>query len=149
VLDGLRAHGLLAYLWCLSRISDQAEALFFFLEPHELFFTTTSTYSGKADAEIDLIAIVDGTVRLSEVKTSNQNVELEQSARLAWQIRPDIATLAIMEHQSAGTDRRLVELQTLLQGSDIEAEVLTLQDHDIDDGTNCRLAVHIWCGYFN
>lgn len=133
VLGGLRAHGLLASLWCLSRLSDHAEASFFFLEPHELFFTPDSAYSGRPDAEIDLIAVVDGVVRLCDVKTSNQNIDLEKFARLARQMRPDIATLAIMEQRSPGTDRRLDDLRRLLDGSDVETELVTLEERDIDD----------------
>ena len=132
VLDGLRAHGLLAYLWCLSRLSDEAQGCFFFLEPHELFFIPAHADEGRPDAEIDLIVIVDTVVRLCEVKTSNQNIELEKFADLARRLRPNIATLAIMESQSAGTDRRLEELRRLLEGSGIEAEVMTLEDRDIE-----------------
>ncbi len=136
VLDGLRAHGMLAYLWCLSRLSDQAQTSFFYFEPHELFFTTDSAYAGKPDAEIDLIVVVDGIVRLCEAKTSNQNISLEKLAELARRIRPDIATLAIMEPRSVSTDRRLHELRALLEGSNIEVEIIVLEERDIDDSPN-------------
>jgi hypothetical protein len=136
VLDGLRAHGLLAYLWCLSRLSDQAEGSFFFLDPHELFFTSQSYNEHRPDAEVDLIVVVDGVVRLCEVKTSNQNVELDKFARLAQQIRPDIATLAIMEPRSNATDRRAEDLRELLNGTDIAVEILTFEDDDIHDRPN-------------
>jgi Natural resistance-associated macrophage protein len=133
VLDGLRAHGQLAYLWCLSRLSDQAQACFFYLEPHELFFTTNSADARRPDAEIDLIVVVDGLVRLCEVKTSNQNIDLRKLSDLARRLRPDIATLAVMEPRSPSTDRRLEDLRHLLDGSGVEAEIMTLQQDDIDD----------------
>jgi hypothetical protein len=136
VLEGLRDHGLLAYIWCLARLSDQAHASFFFLEPHELFFTTNSAYTNRPDAEVDLIAVVDGVVRLCEAKSSNQSIDLEKFARLARQVRPDIATLAIMEPRSNSTDRRLADLQRLLVDTQIGAEVLTLEDQDIDNSPN-------------
>jgi hypothetical protein len=133
VLEGLRDHGLLANLWCLSRLSDQAEASFFFLGPHELFFTTDSTYRARPDAEIDLVVVVDGVVHLCDVKTSNQNIDLQRFAELARQIRPDVATLAIMEPRSARIDRRLDELRRSLDGTAIHAELITLEEQDIDD----------------
>jgi hypothetical protein len=136
VLDGLRAHGMLAHVWCLSRLSDLSHACFSFLEPHELFFTTESAYAGRPDAEIDLMVVTDGTVRLCEVKTSNQNISIEKLADLARRIRPDIATLAIMEPRSGGTDRRLEQLRQALEGSGIKAEVITLDGNDIDDSPN-------------
>lgn len=136
VLDGLRAHGLLAYLWCLSRLSDQAQACFFFLEPHELFFIPANADAGKPDAEIDLMVVVDSVVRLCEVKTSNQNIELEKFADLARRLRPDIATLAIMEPASLSTARRLEDLRRLLDGSGIDAEVMTFEERDVDDSPN-------------
>jgi len=133
VLEGLRDHGMLAYLWCLSRLSDLAHASFYFLEPHELFFTTDSRHRGKPDAEIDLIVIADGVVRLCEIKTSNRDIEVEKLAKLARQLRPDIATLAIMEPGAEPANHRLAELRKLLDGSDIESEIITLEDQDIDE----------------
>jgi hypothetical protein len=124
---------MLAYLWCLSRFSQEAQASFFFLQPHEQFFTTDSDYASKPDAEIDLIVVVDGFVRLCEAKTSNQNVSPEKLAALARRLRPDIVTLAIMEPRSTSTDRRLEQLGAFLDGSGIEAEVITFEERDIDD----------------
>lgn len=135
VLEGLRAHGLLAELWCLSRLSDRARGSFYFLEPHELFFIPPVTPNARPDAEIDLIAVVDGIVHLCEAKTSN-HVDVEKFAELALKIRPDVATLAIMEPHSQAVDRRLNELKRLLEGSDIAAEVLWLGENDIEDSPN-------------
>jgi hypothetical protein len=45
----------------------------------------------------------------------------------------DVATLAIMEPRSQAIDRRLKELQHLLEGSDIATEILTLEEDDIED----------------
>ena len=58
----------------------------------------------------------------------------------------DIATLAIMELRSPGSDRRLDELRRLLDGSDIGAEVLTLEEDDIDDSPNLAQGRSQWVG---
>jgi hypothetical protein len=39
VLEGLREHGLLPTIWCLAKCAQRANTSFFYLDPHELFFT--------------------------------------------------------------------------------------------------------------
>jgi len=126
VTEGIRSHGLLAELWCLSNLSDRAHTSFYFLEPHELFFLPPKSGELKADAEIDLLAVVDGKVHLCEAKTSN-HVNVAKLASLARIIQPDVVTLAIMEFESAATRKRYFGLKELLEGSSIEVEVLVLQ----------------------
>lgn len=133
VLEGLRDHGLLAYLWCLAKLSDRAQSSFYYLEPHELFFTTDSAFQRRPDAEVDLIAVVDGAVYLCEVKSSNQSIDLEKLAELAKRIRPDVVTLAVMASDSPALRRRLSDLEALLAGTDIAAELIALAPQDIDD----------------
>jgi hypothetical protein len=133
VLEGLRDHGLLANLWCLDRLSEHADSSFYFLEPHELFLTTDSAMRGRSDAEFDLIAVANGRVHLCEAKTSDRDVDLAKFAQTVRQLRPDVATLAIMEAASPAVLRRQADLEQLLTGTDIAVEVLTLRDRDIGD----------------
>lgn len=133
VLEGLRDHGLLANLWCLDRLSENADSSFSFLEPHELFLTTDSSMRRKSDAEFDLIAVVNGTVKLCEAKTSSRDIDLEKFARTVRQLRPDVAVLAIMEPASPAISRKHRELEQLLANDDIVVEIITLRDHDLRD----------------
>lgn len=132
VLEGLREHGLLASMWCLDRFSERAES-FFYLEPHELFFSEASADQGKPDAELDLVVVSDGVVRLCEAKSSNRAIDIPKLADLALRLRPDIVTLAVMETRSNALEQRLGELQNLLKGSNIAGELITLEPNDIED----------------
>ncbi|WP_145984404.1 hypothetical protein [Bradyrhizobium nitroreducens] len=133
VLEGLRDHGLLANLWCLDKLSEKANTSFYFLEPHELFLSAESANRHKSDAEFDLIAVVDGLVHLCEAKTSNNDIDLEKFARTARHLRPDVATLAIMEASSPAIARKDQELQRLLADDGITVETITLRGDDIRD----------------
>jgi hypothetical protein len=74
VLEGLREHGLLPTIWCLAKCAERANASFFYLDAHldahKLFFTEESANKGKPDAELDLLIVSDGIVRLVEAKAS-------------------------------------------------------------------------------
>jgi hypothetical protein len=133
ILEGLRDHGLLASVWCLGRLAEVADTSFFYLEPHELFFTTDSADNRTPDAEIDLIVVVDGVVKLCEIKSSSQSIDVEKFGDMARRLRPDVALLAVMEPTSATLERRRAELQEKLKAYNIEVELLTLEASDIDD----------------
>lgn len=136
VRDGMREHGLLAHIWCLARLEESAKVSFFFLEPHELFWSQESADLERPDSELDLLAVSDGVVRLCEIKTSNKSIDIKKFAELAIRLRPDIATLAVMEPKSAALERIFQTLTQLLEGTGIEAELITLHPSDIDDGPN-------------
>jgi hypothetical protein len=76
ILEGLREHGLLACLWCLAQLSSPARASFYFYESQQLFYTAESFEKRKSDAEIDLLAVVDGTAYLCEAKSSSGSIDL-------------------------------------------------------------------------
>jgi hypothetical protein len=132
VLEGLREHGLLPAIWCLARCSERAKASFSFLGAHELFFTAENADKGRSDAEIDLIIVSDGEVRLVEAKASGQGIEITKTAERAKRFRPDLVTLAVMEAISPALTQKLSELQGLLTGADIAADLMTLGPDDID-----------------
>jgi hypothetical protein len=133
VLEGLREHGLLPAIWCLAKCARHANESFFYLESHELFFSEPSVTKGEADAELDLLIVSDGMVRLCKAKTSGQNIDVPKIAELARRVRPDVVTLAVMEPRSTALTQRLAELQERLQGSDIAADLMVLESGDIDD----------------
>ncbi len=136
VRDGMREHGLLAHIWCLARLEGTAKVSFFFLEPHELFWSDESADREQPDSELDLLAVSDGVVRLCEIKTSNKGIDIKKFAELAVRLRPDIATLAVMEPKSAALEKIHQTLTQLLEGTGIAAELITLNPGDIDDGPN-------------
>ena len=59
VLEGLREHGLLPTIWSLGGIAEHANASFFYINSHELFFTRESARKGKPEAELDLLIVSD------------------------------------------------------------------------------------------
>ncbi len=133
VCEALREHGALPAVWCLTKFAEQARTSFFYLDPHELFFNPESADQGKPDAEIDLIIVSDGIVRLVEAKPSRRDVDIAKSAELAKRIRPDVITLAVMEAPSPALTAKLAELQQQLAGQDIAADLMTFDTDDIDD----------------
>ena len=137
VLEGLREHGLLPAIWCLAKCAKHVETSFFYLGPHELFFTKENAEVGKPD----------GVVRLIEAKASAQRIDTIKIAELTKRLRPDVVTLAVMEAQSPRLAAKLNELRGQLAGSDIAVELMTLKPDDIDEsptlptGTSYRLRV--------
>ena len=103
--------------------------------------------AGKSDAELDLLVVSDGVVQLVEAKASERGINIAKSAELAKRLRPDMVTLAILEAPSPGLGAKLEELRRQLAGSDIAANVMTLDPDDVDDspslptGTSYRMRV--------
>jgi hypothetical protein len=147
VLEGLREHGLLPAIWCLAKCAEHANSSFFYLEAHELFFTKESVDKRKSDAELDLLIVSDGVVRLVEAKASGQGIEIAKTAELAKRLRPDLVTLAVMEASSPALTQKLSELRQQLAGADITAELMTLEPGDIEEspylptGTSHRVRI--------
>jgi hypothetical protein len=130
-IDGLRQF--LSCEVCEARIPAPVVGPWFFLEPHELFHTPASADQLKPDAEIDLLAVTDGRVKLCEIKASRRDIDIPKMAEIAKRVRPDVAVLAVMEPQSKALTKKLAELQTALAGTGIHAELMTLESNDIDD----------------
>jgi len=124
ILEGLREHSMLSYLWCLHGLAEEARVSFFFLEPHELFYTEEAADKRKPDAEIDMLTVGDGVVRLCEIKAANRGLDIAKFAAVAKRIRPNIATLAVMEPRSSALSAKLSELETALGGTGIAAELI-------------------------
>ncbi len=60
ILEGIREHGLLPVVWCLSNLASRSRNSFYYLEPHLLFYTPDRFDSQKNDAEVDLVIVSDG-----------------------------------------------------------------------------------------
>jgi hypothetical protein len=96
LIESLRDHSVLWLIWVLTALSDRAQRSFMFVEPTCFGFTEDET---NPSAEIDLMAIVDGSTLLCEVKSSwhFRPVELTEFVALAARLRPDVALLAAMD----------------------------------------------------
>lgn len=88
-----------------------------------------------ADAEADLLALIDGEAFLCEVKSSWHSLRpshIDDLVALALRLRPDTALLAVME-AGAGPVAKLGEARARLAEVGIKFELLTLGDHSIHD----------------
>jgi hypothetical protein len=96
------------------------------------------------DAELDLLLVSDGVVRLVEAKGSSRGVDIAKTAELAKRLRPDVVTLAVMEVRSTVLMKKLSDLQKELAGSDIDADLMTLGPDDIEDSTILPTGESYW-----
>ena len=133
VSEGLREHGVLPVIWCLAHYALQARTSLYFLESQELFFTERSIVERKCDAELDLLLVADGRVRLCEAKASRDGIDLQKLGDLAERIRPDVVTLAVMARTSPRLTQMLTGLQNRLRPQGIEAELLTVEGEGLYD----------------
>ena len=123
LIESLRDHSVLSLIWLLAALSDRARRSFVFVEPTCFGFTEDET---NPSAEIDLIAIVDGSTMLCEVKSSwrFRPVELTEFVALAARLRPDVALLAVMDRAPSPT-ALINAARAGLEPHGIKFEVLT------------------------
>ena len=135
VLEGLREHGMLAYIWCLHRVLKRSKSSFFFLEPQELFYDIAPKRR-QPSAEVDLLIVADGVVHLCEAKTSDRKIDLQKLSAVARRLRPDFVTLAVMEEWTTTLEKKANQLRELLSGTDIQVELMTLLPADVESAPN-------------
>ena len=80
-----------------------------------------------------------------KLKASERGINVAKSAELAKRLRPDMVTLAILEAPSPGLGAKLEELRRQLAGSDIAANVMTLDPDDVDDLPSLPPVHHTGC----
>jgi hypothetical protein len=112
-------------VWCLVTLEGRSRTSFFYLGPHDLWKDFPDADNKSPDHEADLICVVDGRVHLCEVKSSARDIDIASLVEVAQRIRPDTVTLAVMESASTRLEARLTELKLALDGTGIEAELLT------------------------
>ena len=133
ILEGLREHGLLACVWCLSQLRERAEVSFYFAESMRLTYTKEAYYKNVADAEVDLMVVVDGKTYLCEVKSSGGSFGIDKLVEVAKRIRPDVVRVAVMSEASLGLDAVMTGLREALEGTGIAAELMTFDTGVLDD----------------
>lgn len=128
LIESLRDHSVLSLIWVLDALCARTRRSLIFVEPTWFGFTNEST---SADAEADLLVVLDGQAMLCEIKSSWHGLRsshVEDFISLANRLRPDIAMLAVME---VGPEPRidLAAARTQLAAAGINFELLTLDKH--------------------
>ncbi|MES0073235.1 hypothetical protein [Mesorhizobium sp. M0058] len=126
--EALRAHGVLPLFWALEKSRTMQERSFYFEGPLDIYFSESSADRQEPDTDIDLTTISNGVVQIFEVKQSARQMQKAiEFADIAKRIRPDIATIAVMEPRSAYIENKFSEYAQALSGSGVEARLLTLE----------------------
>lgn len=133
LIESLRSHSVLSLIWLLVRLGWRARESFYYVGPTAFGFTRESE---NADAEADLLAVVDGKTFVCEVKSSwsvMRKEDLIKTVDLARRVRADVVLIAVMEEKTAMADE-FAEARAGLVGSGIDLELLTFARRDLDDG---------------
>lgn len=134
LIESLRSHSVLSLVWVLSVLRDRARSSFVYVG--STCFGFSDNYD-EPDAEADLLAIVDGTSILCEVKSawrSLRAVHVADFVALAKRLRPDTAILAVMEGgDGKRVDQPIAEAKAALEAEGIAFELVTLDDYRPED----------------
>jgi hypothetical protein len=125
LIESLRDHSVLSLVWVLAALRERARSSFIFVEPMQFGFTHESS---GADAEGDLLVILDGQAVFCEVKSSwygLRHTDIVKFVALAHRLRPDTALLAVME-TGLGPAADLAVAREQLAAERIKFEMLTL-----------------------
>lgn len=130
LIESLRSHSVLSLVWLLAVLGARARNSFLYLEPTRFYYR--NEYE-RADAEADLLAVVDGQTVLCEIKSAWRSLrksDLASFVALAVRLRPDRAILAVMapiQEKKLGGEIESAASQLRDQG--IQFELLTLDAH--------------------
>ncbi len=133
VVESLRSHSVLSLVWVLSALRERARSSFMYVGP--TCFGLSNNYD-KADAEGDLLAVVDGVSFLCEVKSSWRSLratDLDGLVNLAKRLRPDQVILAVMEDGGSRFDERIRTASSALAAEGITFELLTTSRYCVED----------------
>jgi hypothetical protein len=131
--DALRLHGVGPLFWALSRMRGVNDRSFWFEGPLDIYLTKEDYERRKTTTDLDLTVIANGTVRMCEIKQSARQLKrVEELADLMKQLRPDIATIAVMEPLTRAIQSTFDRFAASLKGSGVEAELITFDpDRDL------------------
>ena len=130
LIESLRSHSVLSLVWLLAVLGKRARKSFLYVAPTRFYYGNDGNGYEKADAEADLLAIIDGESVLCEIKSAWRSLrtsDLSSFVSLAVRLRPDRAILAIMEplqDKKLGVEIEAAERQLAVVG--IKFELLTL-----------------------
>jgi hypothetical protein len=132
LVESLRSHSVLSLIWILSALQHRAMSSFLYVGPTK--FGDAGNYD-RATVEADLLVVVDGEAILCEVKSAWVGVRaahVQGLVRLAKQLRPDRALLAVMENGSK-QEAEIQRAREELEAAGIAFELLTPQAYRVPD----------------
>lgn len=132
--DALRSHGVGPLFWALSRMRTFNVQSMWFEGPTNIYLTKEA-FERRPSTDVDLTVVTDGIVRMCEVKQSARSLtRISEHAELMKRLRPDIATIAVMEPLSSRLQGAFDRFAAALEGSGIEPELIAFEpDRDLRD----------------
>lgn len=108
LIDAYRQHGSEVALWVLWRLHEQARRSLYYIPSVKLWLDDYPEGKPTPDAEVDLIAVVDGEVAMVEATTSDTltDKEIDRLSIVAQRVRPDKMIVGIV-----GTEARATALK--------------------------------------
>jgi hypothetical protein len=133
--EALRRHGIGPLFWALGRVRDHNTRSFWFEGPLNIYRTKADYEARRIYTDVDLTVVTNGKVRMCEVKQSGRQFRKPEAlADIFKGLRPDIATVAIMEPVTSGILAKFAKFKAALAGSGIEPELLTFDpERDVED----------------
>ncbi|MCW2390945.1 hypothetical protein [Sphingobium sp. B11D3A] len=132
MIEALRDHSALSLIWLIGALCDRARSGFSYAGPSWFWFNDPD---GPPEAEVDLLAIVDGKSMVCEVKSSWAGLrpkDIDDLVTISQKLNTDIAVIAIMETGEGQNAKIRAAIETLKQ-SGIELRVMTLTTHPLRD----------------
>ncbi|MVT51102.1 hypothetical protein GPL17_11430 [Bradyrhizobium yuanmingense] len=133
VLEAYRDHGIEPLIWTLWQLSERARVSFYFA-PSMSLWDEYPENAPEPVAELDALAVVDGTLYLCEVKAGSRlsSGEMDQLAAVCTRVRPDVLLLASMD--GADLEPRIKGLRERLDGI-TKIEVIKFDPNQLHDGS--------------
>jgi hypothetical protein len=133
-VEAYRDHGTEPTLWALHRLHQRALRSFYFLPSTSIWFENYHE-DRRNDCEIDLIAVVDGEIILTEATNSRtlKIAEVEKLVMLANRVRPDRLYIVCGAAGQADVDAISRKIGPKLdEGIALEIEVYQLSGHHVN-----------------
>lgn len=134
LVESLRDHGVLATVWVMEELRNRAHQSLVFVGPTWFGYTPEAQSS---NAEVDLIALLDGRALICEIKSSWTGLrvaEVHQFVALGKRLRPDAAILAVMQPETPASLRQLLDqARADLVAAGVTFELLTFNKNRVFD----------------
>jgi hypothetical protein len=133
VLEAYSEHGTEAPVWALWQLSRRARNSFYFAPSLKLWHERPASEDQQCDAEIDIVAVVDGLVYAVEATTSKglDDREIERLAVVTDRLRPNV----LLVTSTAKTEQRIKDLNGRLQAKlpeGVRSEVLAFHPDELE-----------------
>jgi hypothetical protein len=133
VLEAYSEHGTEAPVWALWQLSRRARNSFYFAPSLKLWHERPASEDQQCDAEIDIVAVVDGLVYAVEATTSKglDDREIERLAVVADRLRPNMLFVTC----TAETEQHINDLNERLQAklpAGVSSEVLAFHPDKLE-----------------